>query len=321
VRATHLDTGEREVALADGGRIGYDALVVATGAAARRLAGSEGVSGVHVLRTLEDALAFRRALAGRPHLIIVGSGFVGAEAAAVAREAGCAVTMVTDMAVPLADSLGPELGQMLSQVHTGHGVRIIPGVGVEAVVADDGQACGVRLKDGRVLEGDAVLIAIGARPNTGWLAGSGIPVGNGVECDSTLHAGHGVWAAGDVASWIHPRSGERVRIEHRTNAAEQGMAVARNILAGPEAATPFAPVPYVWSDQYDLKIQMYGRTRGADLVQIVEGSLAERKLVALYAKDGRVSGVVGVNLPRPTRAYRALVAEAADFPIPAGRNA
>lgn len=120
-----------------------------------------------------------------------------------------------------------------------------------------------------------------------------------------------MWAAGDIASWLDPRTGERLRIEHRTNAAEQGLAVARNILAGPDGATAFESVPYVWSDQYDLKIQIYGRTRGADEVRIVEGSLEDRRLVALFGKDGRVSGVVGVNLARATRGYRKLVAEAA----------
>lgn len=313
VAAVALDTRNREVALADGSRVGYDALVVATGAAARRLPGTEGVAGVHVLRTLEDALLFREALRTRPRLAIVGSGFVGAEAAAVARELGAEVTMVTDVAVPLADALGPELGRMLSEVHLEHGVGIVAGMLVEEILAENGRATGVRLADGRVVEADEVLVGIGARPGTTWLEGSGIPVGNGVECDSTLYAGSGVWAAGDVACWLHPRTGEPTRIEHRTNAAEQGLAVARNILAAPGEAVPFEPVPYVWSDQYDLKIQIYGRTRGADEVRIVEGTVEDRKLVALYGREGRVCGVVGVNLPRATRTYRALVAEAAEW--------
>ncbi|MFG3022444.1 NAD(P)/FAD-dependent oxidoreductase [Streptomyces sp. NPDC048254] len=313
VAAVALDTRNREVALVDGSRVGYDALVVATGAAARRLPGTEGVAGVHVLRTLEDALAFREALRTRPRLAIVGSGFVGAEAAAVARELGAEVTMVTDVAVPLADALGPELGRMLSEVHLEHGVSIVAGMLVKEILAENGRAAGVRLADGRVIEADEVLVGIGARPGTAWLEGSGIAVGNGVECDSTLYAGSGVWAAGDVACWLHPRTGEPTRIEHRTNAAEQGLAVARNILAAPGEATPFDPVPYVWSDQYDLKIQIYGRTRGADEVRIVEGTVEDRKLVALYGKDGRVCGVVGVNLPRATRGYRALIAEAAEW--------
>jgi 3-phenylpropionate/trans-cinnamate dioxygenase ferredoxin reductase subunit len=313
VAAVALDPGDRVITLADGSQVGYDAVVVATGGAARRLPGTEGVAGVHVLRTLEDALDFREALRKRPRLVIVGSGFVGAEAAAVARGLGAQVTMVTDVAVPLADALGPELGGLLSDVHLEHGVEIIAGVLVEEVLAENGRAIGVRLADGRVVEADEVLIGIGARPNVEWLAGSGVVTGNGVQCDSTLYAGNGVWAAGDIACWPHPRTGEPTRIEHRTNAAEQGLAVARNILAGPLAAAPFDTVPYVWSDQYDLRVQIYGRTRGADQMVIVEGSLADRKLVALYGKAGRVCGVVGVNLPRATRSCRALVAEAAEW--------
>ncbi|GAB3688070.1 oxidoreductase C-terminal domain-containing protein [Saccharopolyspora tripterygii] len=135
-----------------------------------------------------------------------------------------------------------------------------------------------------------------------------MPVGNGVECDETLHAGGGVWAAGDVASWLDPVSGERLRIEHRTNAAEQGMAVARNILADQPSA--FTSVPYVWSDQYEHKIQIYGRTRGADRMQVIDGSLAERRFTALF---GRVTAALGVNMVRRLRALRKLVADRTDW--------
>jgi 3-phenylpropionate/trans-cinnamate dioxygenase ferredoxin reductase subunit len=309
--AVALDTTARQVTLADGSLVGYDALVVATGARARRLPGTESVRGVHVLRTLEDALELREDLAKRPHLVVVGGGFVGAEAAAVARCLGCEVTLVTDTAQPMGDVLGDELGTLLRTVHHEHGVRIETGIRVDEVLIDGGRACGVRLADGRDLAAEAVLVGIGARPHTEWLAGSGVPVGNGVECDATLYAGSGVWAAGDVACWLDARTGEPRRIEHRTNAAEQGLAVARNILAGPERATPFESVPYVWSDQYDLKIQIYGRTRGADEFRIVEGSAAERKLVAVYGRNGRTCGAVGINMVRALRGYRAQVAAAA----------
>lgn len=309
--AVALDAEAREVTLADGDRIGYDALVVATGTRARRLPGTDGVAGVHVLRTSEDALTLREELARKPRLVVVGGGFVGAEAAAAARDLGCEVTLVTNVAQPMGDALGDELGAMLREVHTSHGVAVETDALVEGVLTSDGRVAGVHLAGGRMIAADAVLVGVGAVPNVEWLASSGLPVGNGVECDATLHAGSGVWAAGDVASWLDPRTGERLRIEHRTNAAEQGLAVARNILAGPDEAAPFESVPYVWSDQYDLKIQIYGRTRGADAMRIVEGSLEDRRLVALFGKDGRVSGVVGVNLARATRGYRKLVVEAA----------
>ncbi|MEU5839973.1 FAD-dependent oxidoreductase [Streptomyces diacarni] len=306
--ATALDTFAREVVLADGSRVAYEELVVATGTRARRLPGTEEVTGVHVLRTLEDALALRAELALAPHLVIVGGGFVGAEAAAVARGLGCEVTLVTDTSQPMSDALGSDVGGMLRQVHTGNGVRVETGVLVERVLTDGGRATGVALSDGRTVRASTVLVGIGAVPNTEWLAGSGLSLGNGVDCDAFLRAGPGVWAAGDVASWPDPRTGVRSRVEHRTNATEQGMAVARNILAGHSAATAFTTVPYIWSDQYDLKIQIHGLTRGADEMHLAEGALEDHKFTALYGKDGRVCAAVGVNMIRPLRSLRPLVA-------------
>jgi len=303
VAAVGADVRERTVALADGSRVSFDDLVIATGVRPRRLPGTDGVAGVHVLRTLADAVALRAELEHKPRLVIVGAGFLGAEAAAVAREAGAEVTLVSDIAAPLSDVLGPELGSMLVGMHREHGVEIITGVMVRQVLTVGGRAAGVRLADGRVLEADAVLVSIGCVPNVEWLAGSGIETGNGVLCDEFCQAGPGVWAAGDVASWVHPRWG-RIRIEHRTNAAEQGIAVARGILGD---RRPFAPVPYIWSDQYDRKIQIYGLPRGADGFTVTEGSVADRKLVALYRKGGCVGAAVGVNSLRSLRAARSLV--------------
>jgi NADPH-dependent 2,4-dienoyl-CoA reductase/sulfur reductase-like enzyme len=314
VEAAGVDIGGHRLRLADGGDVGYDDLVVATGARARHLPGTDGIAGVHVLRTLDDALALREALAGRPHLLVVGGGFVGAEAAAVAREAGCPVTLVTDIAQPMGDVLGPELGTMLAALHREHGVTVHTGTAVAEIVQEQGTATGVRLSDGTVLPATLILVGIGARPNVEWLAGSGLTIGNGLECDETLYAGHDVWAAGDVASWPDPRTGLRHRIEHRTNAGEQGLAVARNVLAGRPAATAFTTVPYVWSDQYDRKIQIYGVTRGADEIRIVEGDPHDGRLVALYGRAGVIVAAVGINMIRALRGYRTAVAEAAPFP-------
>ncbi|MBQ0923584.1 FAD-dependent oxidoreductase [Saccharopolyspora endophytica] len=305
--AEKLDARGREVLLADGGRLGYDALVATTGVRARTVPGVDGVEGVHLLRTLDDALALRRSLDDRGQLVIVGGGFIGAEAAAVARLMGCEVTMVTDRPLPLVDAVGEEVGGMLTDLHRERGVRVIGDSMVTRVCHDGGRATGIELADGRTIDADAVIVGIGTLPNVEWLAGSGVPVGNGVECDETLHAGGGVWAAGDVASWPDPVSGERLRIEHRTNAAEQGMAVARNILADRPSA--FTSVPYVWSDQYEHKIQIYGRTRGADRMQVIDGSLAERRFTALFGRDGRVTAALGVDMVRPLRALRKLVAD------------
>jgi 3-phenylpropionate/trans-cinnamate dioxygenase ferredoxin reductase subunit len=205
---------------------------------------------------------------------------------------------------------------MLTRSHTEHGVRVETGVVAKRVVTDGGVASGVELSDGRTVPADVVLVGIGTMPNTEWLRGSGLVLGDGVECDARLQAGDGVWAAGDVASWPDPATGLRRRIEHRTNAGEQGMAVARNILAG-EAATAFTTVPFIWSDQYDLKIQMYGMTRAAECVRIVEGSVADRALIALYGTKSAVQGAVAVNMTRAARAYRRLVADGAPWPLAA----
>lgn len=310
--AERVDSAARIVTCSDGTQITYDDLVIATGVRPRPLPGTEGLQGVHVLRTLDDAQRLRSALVGHPRLVIVGAGFLGAEVASVACTAGAEVTLVSDIESPLSDVLGPELGGLLLRAHADHGVHLKTGVKVAAVTHHNNRVTGVELADGSTLPADAVLVAIGSVPNTEWLAGSGIPIGNGVICDEFCRAQPGVWAAGDVASWHHVELDERLRLEHRTNAAEQGIAVARNILAA-DSPTPFTPVPYIWSDQYDLKLQIYGQTRGADAFTVVDGDLADRKFVAVYGKAGHVRGAVGAGMIRPLRAARALVAARAPW--------
>lgn len=312
VRAESVDTDARYVQLSDGSGLTYADLVIATGVRPRTLPGAAGPAGVHSLRTIADARALKDALRPGARLVIVGAGFLGAEIAAVARQAGVDVTLLSDSDAPLSDVLGSELGELLIGVHRAHGVNIRTGVTASGFVVEDGRVSAVRLADGGVVEADTVLVSIGSIPNTDWLAGSGIPVGDGVLCDEYCRAMSHVWAAGDVASWHHIGLGERLRIEHRTNAAEQGMAVARNILAGDRPA-PFVPVPYIWSDQYDLKIQIYGLPRGAESFTITDGGLDGRKLVGIYGKGGRVRAAVGINMIRPLRAARALVAANADL--------
>lgn len=304
--AERVDGSARIVTCSDGTQIAYDDLVIATGVRPRPLPGTEGLQGVHVLRTRDDAQRLRSALRGRPRLVIVGAGFLGAEVASVARTAGADVTLVSDIDSPLSDVLGTELGGLLLRAHTDHGVHLKTGVKVVAVTHHDNRVTGVELADGSTLPADAVLVAIGSIPNTEWLAGSGIPIGNGVICDEFCSAQPGVWAAGDVASWHHVELDERLRLEHRTNAAEQGIAVARNILAA-DSPTPFTPVPYIWSDQYDLKLQIYGQTRGADAFAVIDGDLTDGRFVAVYGKHGNVRGAVGAGMIRPLRAARALV--------------
>ncbi|RPF30645.1 NAD/ferredoxin-dependent reductase-like protein [Streptomyces sp. TLI_185] len=265
VAATRLELAERTVQLADGTEVPYDGLIVATGVSPRRLPGA----GAHVLRTLDDALLLRDRLGPGLRLVVVGAGFLGAEAAAVAWRLGAKVTLLEPAPVPLAHAVGAEIGAMLTRAHVERGVDLRCGGTVSEVTHN-----GVRLTDGELVEGDEVLVAVGSRPNTEWLEGSGLAVGDGVVCDEYCEAARNVYAAGDVARWHNPLFGTSMRIEHRTNAAEQGMAAARNLLR-PDARKPFAPVPYFWSDQYDMKIQAYGQLRGHDEVAVVDGDLAE----------------------------------------------
>ncbi|MEU9171728.1 FAD-dependent oxidoreductase [Streptomyces sp. NPDC048420] len=288
VAATGLELVGCTVRLADGSEVPYDGLVIATGVRPRRLPGEAA----HVLRTLDDALTLRERLTPGRRLVVVGAGFLGAEAATVAWRLGAEVTLLEPAAVPLAHGVGAEVGRMLAQAHVDRGVDLRCGVTVTEVTED-----GVRLADGEVVDAEEVLVAIGSLPNTDWLDGSGLAVGDGVVCDEYCEAAKNVYAAGDVARWCNPLFGTSMRIEHRTNAAEQGMAAARNLLAAEGARKPFAPVPYFWSDQYDMKIQAYGFLRGHDEVAVVEGDLAERRFVAAYRTGDRVSGALAVGMP------------------------
>ncbi|MFJ4205302.1 NAD(P)/FAD-dependent oxidoreductase [Streptomyces sviceus] len=288
VAATGLDPGARTVRLADDSEVPYDGLLIATGVRPRRLPGE----GAHVLRTLDDALTLRERLYPGQRLVVVGAGFLGAEAAAVARRLGAGVTLLEPAAVPLAHAVGTEVGRLLARAHADRGIDLRCGVTVAEVTEE-----GVRLADGEVVEADEVLVAIGSLPNTEWLEGSGLALEDGVLCDEYCEAAEKVYAAGDVARWYNPLFGTSMRIEHRTNAAQQAMAAARNLLADPQARKPFAPVPYFWSDQYDMKIQAYGFLRGHDEVAVVEGDLAERRFVAVYRTADRVSGALVIGLP------------------------
>jgi NADPH-dependent 2,4-dienoyl-CoA reductase/sulfur reductase-like enzyme len=300
--ATGLDLGAREVRLADGSTVPYDGLIVATGVRPRRLPGA----GAHVLRTLDDTLALRERLTPGRRLVVVGAGFLGAEAPAVAWRLGAKVTLLEPAPVPLAHAVGEDVGAVLSRTHLDHGVNLRTGVTVTEVTEN-----GVLLADGEVIEADEVLVAIGSRPNTEWLADSGLNVGDGVLCDQFCEAARNVYAAGDVARWHNPLFGTSMRIEHRTNAAEQGMAAARNLL-DPQTRKPFSPVPYFWSDQYDMKIQAYGYLRGHDEVAVVEGDLAERKFVAVYRTGEKVTGALAVGMPpKAIRQWRQAIASGA----------
>lgn len=289
-RATGLDLPRRRVLL-DDEDLPFDALVIATGAAPRQVPAWEAADPPFLLRTLDDAARLQSALTGVRHLTVVGAGFIGSEVAASARQRGIEVTVLELAHTPLARSVGPEMGAALMRVHRDHGTDVRLGVSI-AGRAGPGS---LRLTNGMLLESDLVVAGVGAVPETGWLRGSGLELGDGVMCDETLRAGPGVYAVGDVANWPNPLFGRRMRVEHWTNASQQATVVARNLMNG--AAQPFSGANYVWSDQYGVRIQLAGSTTGAD-VRLVAGSIADRDGLAWYRSGGRLVGALAVGRPR-----------------------
>jgi NADPH-dependent 2,4-dienoyl-CoA reductase/sulfur reductase-like enzyme len=308
-RATALDVEGRQVRLDNGESIGFDALIIATGVAPRRLPDSD-LAGVHVLRTLDDALALRAALLTGTRVVVVGAGFLGTEVAAAARTMGLTVTVVEPEPVPVRRPFGDRIGELVAELHRDHGTRLRCGIPVRRLRGAGGRVTGVDLGDGTMLPADVVVLALGSTPATRWLTGSGLRLGDGVECDALCQAAPGIYAAGDVASWPNQHFGTRMRLEHRMNATEQAMAAAGNLLSD---AKPFAPVPYFWTDQYDTRIQAYGIFPPDADVRIVHGDPGDGYFAAAYGHHGRVVGVLGWNTPRQVRTLRSLVVKRASW--------
>ena len=305
-RATGLDVATRILEV-DGVAEPYDGLLIATGARCRNLPGTAGLAGVHTLRTRDDAEAIRDALAnGARRVVVVGAGFIGAEVASTAIGRGAEVTMVEALEAPFGRVLGVEMGAVMADVHRRHGVDLRTGVGVDEVLGDD-RLAGVRLADGATLEADLLVVGIGVVPNTDWLEGSGLTLDDGVICDETCLAAPDVAAAGDVARWANPRYGEVMRVEHWDNAVQQGVHAARRLLQSDEEATPYAPVPWFWTDQYDRKVQLAGRPHTDDEVRVVAGSTAEHRFAAFYGRDGRFTAALGMNRPRQVMQSKGLL--------------
>ena len=318
VRATALDAGARVLTLDAGDgvpeELAFDGALLATGATPRTLPGTPDLDGIFVLRTVDDALELRARLDDHPRVVVVGAGFIGSEVAATCRGRGLQVTVLEALPAPLVRGLGETLGMVCGELHRDHGVDLRLGVGV-AAIEGDGRVERVRLDDGTLVEADVVVVGVGVVPVTEWLAGSGLTLDNGIVCDETLLAAPGIVAAGDVARWPNPMfDGELMRLEHWTNAAEQGVAAARRLLVA-DGDTPevYAPVPFVWSDQYDRKIQTVGHFRGDDDLEVVHGSLEERRFVAVFGRAGRLVGALGFSMPAKVMQYRKMIEERASF--------
>jgi len=311
-RAQSLDLATRRVRLENGDALPFDGLVIATGARARMLPGAPPLAGIHVLRTLDDALALRAELEQSPRVAVVGAGFIGAEVAASCRKRGLEVTLIEALPHPMARVLNREVGMLCAAAHSDAGVDVRLGVGVAALEGGS-RVERVHLQDGSKVAADVVVVGIGAIPETRWLEGSGLALGDGVVCDASLCAAPGIVAAGDVARWPHAGYGEPIRIEHWTNAVEQADAAAARLLGGPESAEAFSPVPFVWSDQYELKIQATGVIRPDDEMFVGHGSLDERRFVAFFGREGRFTGALAVNRVRQLMGTRRMLREGASF--------
>jgi 3-phenylpropionate/trans-cinnamate dioxygenase ferredoxin reductase subunit len=306
-RATRLDPVGGRVVLADGTEVTTDGVVVATGGRARRLPGSEGVDGVHVLRTLDDAVALRRALrGGSPRVAVVGGGFVGAEVASTCRAMGLDVTVLDGLPLPLAPVLGPRIARSCVALHAEHGTDLRASVavsGLATVPTADGarRVVGVELGDGTTVAADVVVVGIGITPNTRWLEGSGLALDNGVRTDAGMVTDlPNVVAVGDVARWTSGTGGQPRghRHEHWTSAGEQAAVAAANLLAGGSGAA-FRPSGYLWSEQYGRMLQLAGQPSAHDRVDVLDGEPDEGRFVARYVdEDGVTTGVFAMADPR-----------------------
>ena len=305
---TALDTEASCLQLEDGA-LRYDGLILACGASPRRLPLLDGRPGVHVLRTIEDGLQLEAAIAAARHVVVVGAGFIGSEVAASARKRGCEVTIVELETTPLARAIGPEMAGVLTGLHADNGTRLLLGVSIAEVEGESPLA--LRLSDGKELEADAVVVGIGVVPNVGWLDGGGLALENGIVCEPSLCAGPpGVFAIGDVASWPNELFDRRMRVEHWLNAGEQGRHAARNLLRG--TADPFLSANYVWSDQYDKKIQCAGLCTVGE-VEVVHGSIESGTFLVWYRHDGRVQGALGIGVPKLLMQSKVLIEQRASW--------
>jgi len=310
--AVALDTAAKEVVLA-GSRVGYDACVIATGASARSSPWPER-PGVHLLRTLKDAVGIRESLLGGGHVAVVGGGFIGAEVASSARAVGLETTVIDPFELPMERVVGATAARLFTDLAARQGVALRLGHGVEAIEGTAGDLT-LHLSDGHTVEAATAVIGIGAVPNDRWLASSGLLVANGVVCDELCRAvgADGVYAAGDVARWHHPGERAEVRVEHWTNAVDQAGCVAHN-LAHPDDPRPYAPSPYVWSDQHGWKFQIAGHPEQGSELELVGDLEGDRPRAAFLFgdPDGRLVGAVTVNWARALAACRRGLAEGVD---------
>jgi 3-phenylpropionate/trans-cinnamate dioxygenase ferredoxin reductase component len=305
ITATAVDVERHTVTVADED-LGYDRLLIATGATVRRLpAAHESDAPVSYLRTIEDSARIKAALLPGRRVTVIGGGWIGLEVAAAARTAGCEVTVVEALELPLVRVLGPEVARVFAELHRSHGVDLRTNVSVSAVESDAGAAV-VHLDDGATLESDLIVVGVGVTPNAGLAETAGLETENGVVVDEWLRSSHpDVFAAGDVANAYHPRLGRHLRVEHWDNAIEQGITAARNMVG---AEQPYDRLPYFFTDQYDLGMEYVGSVGpdGYDEV-VLRGDVPGGVFTAFWLKDGKVLAGMHANDWDATDAVRGIV--------------
>ncbi|MBC6457282.1 NAD(P)/FAD-dependent oxidoreductase [Actinomadura sp. HBU206391] len=302
-----IDRDVHQVVLADGSRLGYDRLLLATGSSPRRLSvpGADA-DGVHYLRRIEDSDQIKDTLATSSRIAVIGGGWIGLEVAAAAREAGLQVTLIETAELPLLGVLGRQAAQVFADLHLAHDVDLRLQTQIAAIDARQGKVTGVRLADGAVIDADAVIAGIGISPNTGLAADAGLKVDNGIVVDAALRTSDpDICAAGDVANAAHPILGRNIRVEHWANALNQP-AVAATTMLGGEAV--YDLLPYFYTDQYDLGMEYTGHVEPGGYDRVVfRGDVAGREFIAFWCSGGRVLAGMNVNVWDVTDQIKALI--------------
>jgi 3-phenylpropionate/trans-cinnamate dioxygenase ferredoxin reductase component len=304
---TGIDRAGHDVLLADGSRVSYAKLLLATGSQPRRLAvPGAGLDGVLYLRQVEDSDQIKAAFQAASRVVVIGGGWIGLETAAAARAAGAGVTILEAADLPLVRVLGPEVARVFAALHTEHGVDLRCGVQVAEITGTGGHAAGVRLADGTRIPADVIIAGVGIIPRTALAEAAGLTVANGIQVDTQLRTSDpDIFAAGDVANAFHPRLGLSIRVEHWANALNQPQTAARAML-GQDAS--YDRVPYFFTDQYDLGMEYSGYVPPSGYDQVVlRGDVAGREFLAFWLGSGRVLAGMNVNIWDQTDAIQALV--------------
>jgi 3-phenylpropionate/trans-cinnamate dioxygenase ferredoxin reductase subunit len=306
VEVIGVDVDGHAVTLDDGARLGYDRLLLATGGRARLLPGTRDLPGVRTLRTLADVPTLRGELAEGRSVLVIGAGLIGAEVAASARALGCSVTMLEAADLPLARLLPPSIGRVYAALHRNRGVELHTGVAVDRIESV-AEGVLVTAADGRRWEAQLAVVAVGMVPNTGLAERAGLAVADGIVVDaSCATSAPDVFAAGDVANAPNLVLGGRHRVEHWQHAQNQGAVAARAMLG---LDVSFDEVPWCWSEQYEVNLQVTGWPTAADDVA-VRGDLEALDFLAVFSRGGRLTGAVGIGRPADVRTIRRLIAEA-----------